>query len=283
MLNSPSSGRNTVAGNALTVPAVLVFAGNDPSGGAGIQADIEALGSMGCHTLPVITALTVQDTTGVQEYLPVDATWVISQARAVLEDMRVAAFKLGMLADVDNAEAIHTILVDYPDVPVVFDPVLASGSGQPLSEAAMLEAMTTLLLPQTTILTPNSLEARALAPGADTLDACAQHLMDRGCEFVLITGTHETTPEVVNRLYGERREIERFTWERLPNSYHGSGCTLAASLAGLLAQGKEPYSAVYEAQQYTWESLKYGYRLGMGQQMPNRLFWRSDEGDDADG
>jgi hydroxymethylpyrimidine/phosphomethylpyrimidine kinase len=265
------------------VPAVLVFAGNDPSGGAGIQADIEALGSMGCHTLPVMTALTVQDTTGVQEYLPVEATWVISQARAVLEDMRVAAFKLGMLADVDNVEAVHTILVDYPDVPVVFDPVLASGSGQPLSEAAMLEAMTTLLLPQTTILTPNSLEARALAPGADTLDACAQHLMDRGCEFVLITGTHEPTPEVINRLYGERREIERFTWERLPNSYHGSGCTLAAALAGLLAQGKEPYSAVYEAQQYTWESLKYGYRLGMGQQMPNRLFWRSDEGDDEGG
>jgi hydroxymethylpyrimidine/phosphomethylpyrimidine kinase len=143
--------------------------------------------------------------------------------------------------------------------------------------------MVTLLFPQTTILTPNSIEARALAPGADTLDACAHQLMDRGCEFVLLTGTHEATPQVINRLYGARREIESYTWERLPESYHGSGCTLAAALAGLLAQGREPYSAVYEAQQYAWESLKYGYRLGMGQHMPNRLFWGSGDDGEQDG
>jgi hydroxymethylpyrimidine/phosphomethylpyrimidine kinase len=254
---------------------VLVFAGNDPSGGAGIQADIEAIGSMGCHTLPVVTALTVQDTQGVKGYLPVEPSWVISQARAVLEDVPVAAFKIGMLGQVSNVEAVHTILTDYPNVPVVLDPVLASGTGQALSEAAVVEAMISLLFPQTTVLTPNTLEARALASGADNLDACAQQLMDRGCEFVLLTGTHEPTPQVVNRLYGARREMESYTWERLPDSYHGSGCTLAAALAGLLAQGREPFSAVYEAQQYTWESLKYGYRLGMGQHIPNRLFWGS--------
>ncbi len=254
---------------------MLVFAGNDPSGGAGIQADIEAIGSMGCHTLPVVTALTVQDTQGVKGYLPVEPSWVISQARAVLEDVPVAAFKIGMLGQVSNVEAVHTILTDYPNVPVVLDPVLASGTGQALSEAAVVEAMISLLFPQTTVLTPNTLEARALASGADNLDACAQQLMDRGCEFVLLTGTHEPTPQVVNRLYGARREMESYTWERLPDSYHGSGCTLAAALAGLLAQGREPFSAVYEAQQYTWESLKYGYRLGMGQHIPNRLFWGS--------
>jgi hydroxymethylpyrimidine/phosphomethylpyrimidine kinase len=254
---------------------VLVFAGNDPSGGAGIQADIEAIGSMGCHTLPVVTALTVQDTQGVKGYLPVEPSWVISQARAVLEDVPVAAFKIGMLGQVSNVEAVHTILTDYPNVPVVLDPVLASGTGQALSEAAVVEAMISLLFPQTTVLTPNTLEARALASGADNLDACAQQLMDRGCEFVLLTGTHEPTPQVVNRLYGARREMESYTWERLPDSYHGSGCTLAAALAGLLAQGREPFSAVYEAQQYTWESLRYGYRLGMGQHIPNRLFWGS--------
>jgi hydroxymethylpyrimidine/phosphomethylpyrimidine kinase len=272
-----------VTEDAQAVPAVLAFGGNDPSGGAGAQADIEAIGSMGCHTLPVITALTVQDTTGVKGYLAVDATWVISQARAVLEDIPVAAFKIGMLASVSNVEAVHSILVDYPEVPVVLDPVLASGTGQPLGEPAMLDAMVTLLFPQTTILTPNSIEARALAPGADTLDACAHQLMDRGCEFVLLTGTHEATPQVINRLYGARREIESYTWERLPESYHGSGCTLAAALAGLLAQGREPYSAVYEAQQYAWESLKYGYRLGMGQHMPNRLFWGSGDDGEQDG
>jgi hydroxymethylpyrimidine/phosphomethylpyrimidine kinase len=264
-----------VAADTHTVPAVLVFAGNDPSGGAGIQADIEAIGSMGCHTLPVVTALTVQDTQGVKGYLPIEPSWVISQARAVLEDVPVAAFKIGMLGQVSNVEAVHTILTDYPNVPVVLDPVLASGTGQSLSEAGLVEAMISLLFPQTTVLTPNTLEARALASSADNLDACAQQLMDRGCEFVLLTGTHEPTPQVVNRLYGARREMESYTWERLPDSYHGSGCTLAAALAGLLAQGREPYSAVYEAQQYAWESLKYGYRLGMGQHIPNRLFWGS--------
>lgn len=255
------------------VPAVMVFSGHDPSGGAGIQADIEAIGSMGCHTLPVVTALTIQDTQGVKDYLATEPVWVIGQARAVLEDMPVAAFKLGMLGSIANVQAVHSILTDYPDIPVVLDPVLTAGTGGALSEPGLVEALSSLLLPQTTVLTPNTLEARALAPHADSLEACAQAMMDRGCEFVLITGTHEATATVNNVLYGNRREIETFVWERLPDGYHGSGCTLAASLAGLLAQGQEPHGAVREAQEYTWESLRLGYRLGMGQRLPNRFFW----------
>lgn len=255
------------------IPVVITFAGNDPTGGAGLLADIETLASMGCHAAPVITAVTVQDTQNVKGYTSIESTLVIAQARAVLEDMPIAAFKLGMIGSVANMEAIHTILRDYPDIPVILDPVLASGNGDPLSDDAMVDAMISLLIPLATVMTPNSDEARRLAHEADSIEACAHELLEIGSEFVLVTGTHEKTSHVINRLYGNRRLLETFTWDRLPHSYHGSGCTLSAAIAGLLAQGLEPFAAIFEAQEYTWQSLQNGYRIGMGQHLPNRLFW----------
>jgi len=251
----------------------MTFSGHDPSGGAGIQADIETLASQGCHATPVITAITVQDTQNVVDFSVLDATLVITQARAILEDMPVAAFKIGMLGKVETVEAIHCILTDYPDIPVILDPVLASGHGKSLAESGLLDAIRVLLLPLTTVITPNSLEARQLTPEADTLDACARALLDRGTEYVLITGTHENTPNVVNTLYHGHQMIESFTWERLPHSYHGSGCTLAACIAGLLSHGLDPFQAIHEAQDFTWHALQQGYRPGMGQHLPERLFW----------
>ena len=194
------------------IPVVMVFAGCDATGGAGIQADIETLASMGCHAAPVITATTVQDTQGLQGYLAIDCTHIIAQARAVLEDMPVAAFKIGMLGSVANIEAVHTLLQDYPDIPVVLDPVVTAGGGGELADVDMMDAIVTLLFPLTTVLTPNSLEARAFAPEADTLDACAQEILECGCEFVLITGSRLWRSEfirqnkkctVVNPRFGE--------------------------------------------------------------------------------
>lgn len=259
------------------IPVVVCFSGLDSTGGAGLQADIESIASMGCHAAPIATALTVQDTNAVIDYTPVEATLLIQQARAVLEDMPVSAIKIGMLGDTTIIEAIHTILLDYPDIPVILDPVLAGGGGGKLSHDDVINALQSLLLPQTTVLTPNSVEARVLAPEADDLEACGQALLDAGCEFVLITGTHEQAQHVENRLFGNRRLLETFTWERLPHNYHGSGCTLAATIAGLLAQGLEPFTAIHEAQEYTWEALRNGYRIGMGQLIPNRLFWARGE------
>jgi hydroxymethylpyrimidine/phosphomethylpyrimidine kinase len=265
------------------VPVVMTLAGNDPTGGAGIQADIESIISMGCHAAPVITALTVQDTAQVIGFAPIEAELIIQQARAVLEDMPVAAVKIGMMGSIEAVQAIHSILMDYPDLPVVLDPVLASGSGAELADDEVIGGMRSLLLPLTTVLTPNSLEARRLAPESDNLDACAMSLLDQGAEFVLLTGTHETTPRVYNTLYGNRRKLETFTWPRLEGSYHGSGCTLAAAIAGLMAQGTEPLSAIHEAQEFTWQALNHGYRLGMGQRLPNRLFWASTQNNDESG
>ncbi len=259
------------------VPVVMCLSGNDPTGGAGIQADIEAIVSMGCHPAPVITALTVQDSVNVKRFEAVAPGLLIEQARAVLEDMPVAAFKLGMLGSVENIEAVHSLLRDYPDAPVVLDPILRAGGGTALADEELAAAMAELLFPQTTLLTPNGDEARALAHEADTLDACAQELMGMGCEWVLISGGHEKEDELINRLYTNHRKVESFHWQRLPHAYHGSGCTLASSIAGLLAQGLEPFSAVHEAQEYTFEALKAGYRPGMGQHFPNRLFWAREE------
>ncbi len=275
--------------NEKSLPVVLVFAGNDPTGGAGIQADIETLASMGCHAAPVITAITIQDTQDVKGYFPLDMATIVEQARCVLEDMPVAAVKIGMLGSIDAIEAVATILSDYPGLPVIFDPVLTSGGGAELADLEMIDAINQLLLPKTTILTPNSLEARALAREADVLDACAHELLDAGCEYVLITGSHEQTEKVENIFYGNERILDTFVWDRLENTYHGSGCTLASAIAGLIAQGLDPLSAVHEAQEFTWKSLESGYRVGMGQLLPDRFFWAQtsedftyDEGDEAE-
>jgi hydroxymethylpyrimidine/phosphomethylpyrimidine kinase len=263
-------------------PIVLAFAASDPSGGAGIQADLLTLSSMGCHPLSVVTALTVQDTLGVEGILAIDSDWVADQARALLEDMPVDAFKVGVLGSVANIAAIAEIVSDYPDIPLVLDPVLASGRGDELATDEMAHALRELLLPQTTILTPNSMETRRLADVDDdepSLAQCAARLVAGGCEYVLVTGTHEATPQVVNTLYGKGGIVRSDTWPRLPHQYHGSGCTLASAIAAMLANGLELPEAVREAQDYTWHALEKAYRPGMGQHLPDRLFWARDERD----
>jgi len=286
-------------------PLVLVFAATDPTGGAGIQADLLTLASMGCHGLSVVTAITIQDTAGVDDVMPIDSDWVADQARTLLEDMPVAAFKVGMMGSVENIAAIAEVVADYPDIPLILDPVLASGRGDELASEDMIAALTELLLPQTTIITPNSPEARRLARALASEDddeeadenagggndegradeddpelaECASRLLRAGCEYVLITGTHENTPQVVNTLYGEEEgELRSDAWERLPGSYHGSGCTLASAIAAMLANGLDVSDAVREAQEYTWQALAAGFRPGMGQHLPDRFFWAREGG-----
>ena len=260
-------------------PIVLAFAATDPTGGAGIQADLLTIAGLGCHPLSVITAITTQDTAGVEGIYAIDADWINDQARLVLEDMPVAAFKIGFLGSVENIVAIAAIVADYPDVPLVLDPVLASGRGDEMADEDMIAAMNELLIPQTTVITPNSQEARRLiAEEYDdsetaTLDQCADRILAMGCEFVLVTGTHENTSQVINTLYNGQGVMRSDAWERLPHSYHGSGCTLAAAIAAMLANGSTVPDAVFDAQEYTWQALAAGFRPGMGQHLPDRFFW----------
>jgi hydroxymethylpyrimidine/phosphomethylpyrimidine kinase len=269
------------------LPIVMTFSASDPTGGAGMQADLLTVTSMGCHAASIMTGFTVQDTTGVEEFVPIDADHIDDQARTILEDMPIAAFKIGVLGDVETVATIAEIVSDYPDLPVILDPVLASGRGDVFADDDTLLAIRELLIPQVTLITPNSYEARRLAALDDatdhddakamTLEAAATKLIGWGVEFVLITGTHENTSEVVNRLYGEQGDatilIRSDAWKRLPGSYHGSGCTLASAIAALLATGADLEDAVRQAQEYTWQTLNAAFRPGMGQFIPDRFFW----------
>nr|WP_081627161.1 hydroxymethylpyrimidine/phosphomethylpyrimidine kinase [Methyloversatilis discipulorum] len=282
----------------------MCFSATDPTGGAGMQADLMTLSALGCHPLTVVTAVTVQDSAGVEEVVPMDDDLLVDQARVLLADMPVAAFKIGVMGSIENIAAIAEIISDYPDVPVVLDPVLSSGRGDELADEDMVIALQELLLPLTTVLTPNSLEARRLAQtddedddgddfadeddesdddedeqdddagaAAPTLEQCARQLIAAGCGHVLLTGTHESTTRVANVLYGRSGVVRRDEWDRLPGSYHGSGCTLASALAAWLAHGLDVGEAAHAAQEYTWRTLQAGFRPGMGQHLPDRFFF----------
>lgn len=253
-------------------PKVLCFSGHDPSGGAGVQADIESIISHQCHCCSVITTLTEQDSRNVKKLIPQQAGDIVRQAETLLADFKISAIKIGLIGSYDAALAIQQILLEHPRLPVVLDPILAAGGGGALASEQLRAAIVDLLLPLTTVLTPNSLEARALA-GQDDLDDCGRGLQAKGADYVLITGAHESGDLVHNRLFMPELKTQIYDWERLPHSYHGSGCTLAATIAALLAQGLDAFTAIGEAQDYTWEALADAYRPGNGQYNPNRLFW----------
>ena len=247
---------------AQSPPAVLAFAASDPTGGAGVQADLLTLAALGCHPLSVITALTAQDTQGVEAMLAVEPDWVSRQARRVLADIPVAAFKLGVLGSAANAAAVAEIASAHPGVPLVLDPVLASGRGDSLAADDVLTALRRKVLPLATLATPNVLEAERLG-GVEAILAA-------GCRYVLVTGTHDDTPEVVNRLHDARGVVAEARWRRLPGSYHGSGCTLASAVAAYLAHRKEMGEAVRLAQAFTWSALDSAFCPGSGQFIPRR-------------
>ena len=243
-------------------PIVLTFAASDPTGGAGLQADLLTLAALGCHPLSVVTALTVQDTRGVDSIDAVDAGLVERQAAKLLAEIKVAAFKLGVLGSEANARAIAAIVASHPRVPLVLDPVLASGRGDPLASEPLIGTLLELIVPRATLVTPNSVEAKRL--GGE------RALLERGCRYVLVTGTHDATADVVNTLHDARGKMRADRWPRLPGSYHGSGCTLASACAAQLAHGVEIGDAVRTAQEFTWKSLSAGFRPADGQFIP----WR---------
>jgi hydroxymethylpyrimidine/phosphomethylpyrimidine kinase len=241
-------------------PLVLTFAASDPTGGAGLQADLLTIAAHGCHPLSVLTAVTVQDTRGVERIEALRAELVSAQARCLLAESEVAAFKVGVVGSLENARAVASIAREHESVPLVLDPVLASGRGDPLANEETVGA----LVPHAAVVTPNALEARRMG---------GHHaLLQRGCRYVLVTGTHDETPEVVNRLYDVRGLVREDRWPRLPGRYHGSGCTLASAVAACLAMGRAVPEAVREAQEFTWRSLQAAFASGKGQSTPDRFF-----------
>ncbi|NNF66022.1 MAG: hydroxymethylpyrimidine/phosphomethylpyrimidine kinase [Gammaproteobacteria bacterium] len=253
-------------------PNVLVISGNDPSGGAGMTADIQAITALSAHPAPVITTLTVQDTVNASAVIAVDAGLVTQQAHAVLKDLDIRAIKIGLLGNGLIAQAVADLLRDWPDIPVVLDPVLVAAGGAQLADASLHEVLLQQLLPLTTVLTPNDSELHELAPGDATDAEKAARLIALGTQWLLRKGADADTPEVHNTLYNAGGDVEVYNWSRLPHQFHGSGCTLAAAIAAQLAHGCTVVEAVNSAQRYTFEALRRGYRPGQGQHVPHRYF-----------
>lgn len=253
-------------------PCVLVFAGLDPSGGAGLQADIQAISAAGAHPLPIVTALTVQNNQHVHAVHPVAPEILREQVRVLVEQgTRINAVKVGIVGSAVNAlviaEAVIALRSRQPELPVVLDPVLASGHGDLLTKGDAVQAIAPLRA-LATLVTPNLLEARALT-GNDEVQQQAQYLL-QDASHVLIKGGHGDGDTVVNAWFG--RDVERrWSWPRLPGEYHGSGCTLASAIAARLARKISMDAAIDDAQRYTQQCLEHAFAIAEGQRIPDRI------------
>ncbi|MBL1143257.1 MAG: bifunctional hydroxymethylpyrimidine kinase/phosphomethylpyrimidine kinase [Proteobacteria bacterium] len=251
-------------------PVVLVIAGHDPSGGAGIQADIETIASAGCHATSVITSLTAQNTKQVVDILPQKPAAFRKQIGLILEDMQIASCKIGMIGDVQLVDIIQNELSNII-FPVVLDPVMGSTSGQSFADDNICKKILSSLLPITTVLTPNTKEARILSQSTNINEA-ADKFLKLGASSVLITGADEETDVVTNTFFTETESPVEYHWERLTGSFHGSGCTLSSRIAALLALDNDIKTSVEIAQAYTWNTLKHGIKIGQGQVQPDRFY-----------
>lgn len=251
-------------------PVVLCFSGLDPSGGAGLQADIETIAALGGHAAVACTALTVQDSQRVYGFEVVSPALIRQQAEAVLADLPVAAIKLGMLGSGRIAEEVARLLIAHPDIPVVLDPVLGANSGGNLAEDDLAQGLLRLF-PHTTVITPNSVEARRLGETSNLSDAVTR-LLALGAPQVFLKGGHEAGTTIINQLYTAQGLVRESSTPRLNGEYHGSGCTLAAALATGLAQGLALEAAITAAEHFVGRALAQADRPRKhGQFLPVRV------------
>ena len=253
-----------------TKPVVLALSGHDPSGAAGIQADIEATARAGCHCVSVITSLTAQNTSEFRAMEPQSPAQFREQLGLLTEEIRVDACKIGLIGSSQLVEVIADYLRDA-NCPVVLDPILGSGTGANLALPGLVPKLVDYLFPHTTVITPNLEEALALTGCNDTIKAL-HALLDLGCDTALITGADNGRGELLNTWMDNTREVHNYRWEKLPGVYHGSGCTLSAHLSGWLARGGSVRVAVEKAQEYTWHTLRNAHKTGKSQLHPDRFF-----------
>lgn len=249
---------------------MLAIAGHDPSGAAGVQADIETISACGARCATLITVLTAQNTSRFAAVRPQRAEDLREQAQLLQADMEFAACKVGLLGNAAIANIVADVLAAQRHVPIVLDPVLRTGTGVDVADRPLLEVLEARLIAMCTIITPNHAEALALTGCVGSREA-AQHLLETGVHAVLITGADDDTPAVINTLYRRAAQPVSFEFPRLPGVYHGSGCTLSASLAAFLALGMDLHDAVQRAQEFTWKSLRAGRKIGRGQLHPDRF------------
>jgi hydroxymethylpyrimidine/phosphomethylpyrimidine kinase len=249
------------------IPRLLSIAGSDSGGGAGIQADLKAFARCGAHGMTAITAITCQNTVGVQGVTPIPAEAIIGQVKAVAEDIGVDAVKVGMLGSVETIEAVATALDLVGDAPIVLDPVMVAESGAPLLEPDAVGALVALIVPRAAVVTPNLHEAAALLgnSGASTEEAArAIHALGPGA--IVITGGHGERQDRVGDVFFDGERMDTIEGPRYPlGASHGSGCTHSSVLAAQLAMGRDSLDAARIAQQLASEAVRDGLReLGAG-------------------
>lgn len=255
---------------AFLPPRVLCLSGLDPVGGAGLQADLETLAAHRVHTLSLITALTVQDSHNVRRVVATDPDLLDEQLHVLLADARPDVVKLGLIGSAGQLPVIAAHL-DRLTVPVVCDPVLRAGGGAALVADTFPALLTKLLLPRLTVMTPNAAEARRLAPQAANLADCGTALLAAGCRRVLITGGDEPGDTVVNQAHGRDVATRHWRWPKLPETFHGAGCTLASAIAARLALGDTVDDALDAGQRWTQAALARAIAVGSGRRIPGRL------------
>lgn len=263
-------------------PVVLCFSGLDPSGGAGLQADIESIGAAGAHAAVACTAITVQSSQAVFGFEAVSSELLKAQAVAVLDDLPVKAIKSGMLGTTDN---IHILAEMFGSgriakgTPFVLDPVLVANSGGSLGDKDTLVKAFATLLPYATLITPNTHELRALA-GLDDLHDCAKKLNRQGVKAVLVKTSHDFDDgDIEQFLYVDGQIVHTSVIPRLTGEFHGSGCSLASHIAGRLAMGDGLIDAVKHADAWIIHTLKHADTphpdTPTAQLIPNRFIQKS--------
>lgn len=267
-----------------TSPLILTFGVFDPVGAIGIQADLASFAAMGCHGVSVITSLLIGDTARIEDIQHIETDWIMDQARMVLEDMPIAAFKMGALGSVENISMLAEIAADYPDIPLILDPFISALPDQGMEHEDMLLAMRELLLPQTTLFLASATELNLLAETwrepatADMLAADAHEITELGCQYLFLTGTPCQLGDVANTLYSASGVVRHDAWQRLPGAFSGAGATLSAAIAAMLANGLDVPEAALEAQEFTMAALSHAQRIGMGKLVPDRYFWARESG-----
>ena len=249
-------------------PHILVIGGHDPSGGAGIQADIETGAALGCRVFSLVTCLTSQNTQNVYAVSPQSVDALADQFDRLINDIQIDAIKIGLLGDLAIAQWLAPRLADLKR-PVTLDPVLRAGGGESLSNQALIDHLKTDWLPWLTCLTPNRAEARALSACNDMSEA-GKALVNEGTQHVLITGADEANDDMVHNTLFTREQHQSYEWPRLPHTYHGSGCTLATALTCELAKTGDILDAAQQAQAFAWGTLSRGEQVSDGQHLPNR-------------
>jgi len=236
-------------------PSVLTIAGTDPTGGAGIQADLKTFAALGCYGMSVITALVAQNTQGVKAIHSVPPDFVKEQLLAVLDDIQPDAIKIGMVHSVALVNVIAEVLQDYPQIPVVFDPVMIATSGDRLIEEDTIAAIIEKLFPLAKLITPNMDEAALLAgvpvKVVDDMYEAAAHIMEMKPQALLLKGGHLESDKLTSMLVNAAGLVEEYHSERIiTNNMHGSGCTLSSAIAAFLARGFTLRESVAQAQEY---------------------------------